>query len=63
MNEGTILTGEAKRLWLLGGKLRTGPHSFARKLLHWPFCSRCGLLLLKNDVTRQAARRPCTWEE
>jgi hypothetical protein len=35
------------------------PHSMTRKLLNWYFCSRCGLLSLKNDVTRRALREGC----
>lgn len=25
----------------------------------WPVCRRCGLVLLKNAATQQAARQPC----
>lgn len=35
------------------------PHSFTRKVLHWQCCCRCGLILLKNLATEQAARKPC----
>ncbi len=37
----------------------TGPHSMTCKLLNWWFCSRCGLVSLKNDVTRRALRAGC----
>ncbi len=25
----------------------------------WPVCVRCGLMLLKNDASRKAERKPC----
>jgi hypothetical protein len=41
-------------------KLRRGPHQMAKlKRLPWPYCKRCGLLALKNDVTRRALRAEC----
>lgn len=46
------------------GNVRTGVHNFSqRKILHWPYCANCGLALLKNDVSRRAARAPCRWED
>lgn len=27
--------------------------------LTWPVCKRCGLVLLRNDATERAARKPC----
>jgi hypothetical protein len=46
------------------GVVKRGPHQFTRKILHWPYCARCGLMALKNDVSRRAAKQPCeTWEE
>lgn len=59
-----ILSDAEKRDWLAArGSRRTGPHAFKRKVLHWLYCARCGLLLLKNDVSRRAAARECVWEE
>lgn len=29
------------------------------KKIPWPYCRGCGLLLLKNEATRRAARKPC----
>ncbi len=44
--------------------LRTAPHAFTRKVLHWSACSRCGLIALRNEVTRAAMRRQCVvWED
>lgn len=40
-------------------KLRRGPHSMTKKILHWAYCSRCGLVALKNDATRRALRAEC----
>lgn len=35
------------------------PHSFNKKILHWFYCSGCGLVALKNDVTMKAMKKPC----
>lgn len=43
------------------GNVRTGVHNFSRKILHWPYCLNCGLVLIKNDVTRRAAKAACRW--
>lgn len=56
------LTPEEVRAWLTPGQQRTGPHAFKRKVLHWSFCDRCGLVLLRNAATEKAAARLCTWE-
>lgn len=34
-------------------------HSFNKKVLHWSYCSGCGLVLLKNEATLKAASLPC----
>lgn len=31
--------------------------------LPWPMCCRCGLVVLKNDVSIRAARQPCPGRE
>lgn len=37
-----------------------GPHVMVtRKRLKWAHCARCGLIALRNDVTRVALRREC----
>lgn len=46
------------------GNRTTGPHQPQhRKRLPWPVCARCGLLYLKNDVTRKAASQMCVTED
>lgn len=45
------------------GQRTTGQHAFTKKVLHWPYCSRCGLLALKNETTRREMSRPCVTEE
>lgn len=45
------------------GQRRTGPHRMTKRILHWQFCATCGLLALKNEVSRRALRAPCMWEE
>ncbi len=42
---------------------RRGPHQFTKRILHWPYCARCGLVCLKNDVSRAAMKSQCTWVE
>lgn len=45
------------------GTLKSGVHTFNRKILNWPYCGRCGLLALKNEATRRAMRQACVVEE
>lgn len=46
-----------------GSLTRRGPHSMTGKILHWPYCKRCGLIALKNDTTKRALRKVCEWIE
>lgn len=34
-------------------------HVFNKKVLHWSYCSGCGLVLLNNEATEKRARMPC----
>ncbi len=43
------------------GTKHVGTHVMKEQLLHWRFCSNCGLLNLKNEVTRLAMRKACVW--
>lgn len=64
MSKERTLTDEEKREWLTSrGAVRRGPHAYTRKVLHWPFCARCGLVLLRNEATEKATRRQCEWED
>lgn len=64
MSEGRKLTDAEKREWLHAkGQLRRGPHQFTRKIMHWPYCARCGLVRLKNAASQKAAAAQCEWEE
>jgi hypothetical protein len=64
VNEGRVLSGAEKAEWLRAtGARRSGPHRFTGRILHWAYCSRCGLVLLKNDVSRKAAAKFCAWED
>lgn len=40
-------------------------HSFTEKFLHWTYCSKCGLMILKNEPSKKAANKPCesVWDE
>jgi hypothetical protein len=38
-------------------------HSFTRKLFNWLYCAKCGLINLKNLVTRQAMSQRCPGHE
>jgi hypothetical protein len=41
------------------GVRNTGPHRMTKKIYHWLYCSRCGLLNLKNARTRRALKGLC----
>lgn len=46
------------------GVKRVREHAFTRQILSWPYCAHCGLMLLKNEATRKAAREKCiTYED
>lgn len=47
------------------GQKRRAPHQFTRRLkrLPWPYCAHCGLMLLKNEASKRAAKAVCEWEE
>lgn len=34
-------------------------HRFTKKIHNWWCCAHCGLVLLRNDATRKAAKAPC----
>jgi hypothetical protein len=62
------LTGADKLALLRSrGQLHVGVHqmkgTIGKPAMPWRYCTNCGLLALKNDVTRRALRAPCTWEE
>lgn len=40
-------------------KFSTTAHSFTKRVFHWPYCSGCGLVLLKNESTARRAVGPC----
>lgn len=41
-------------------KVRRGAHQWHKpKRLPWPWCIHCGLLALKNDVTKRAIKAEC----
>jgi hypothetical protein len=56
----TALSDSEKRDFLSSrGRRDVGVHQMTRKILHWRYCARCGLMNLKNDATRRALRAPC----
>lgn len=58
-----LSSAEASELLRSRGVRRAGAHQMTKKILHWPYCARCGLVRLNNDVTRRALRKECvTWE-
>ena len=59
----TTLTGEDKKALLHGGRLVRTKHVFKNSVLHWPYCDGCGLLLLKNEASRAAAKKACVYED
>lgn len=40
-----------------------GHNPIRRKFLPWPYCWKCGLLYLKNAVTRKAIAAPCPGDD
>ena len=38
-------------------------HAFTYKILNWYYCSRCGLINLKNESTKKAMNKPCPGKE
>lgn len=45
------------------GTKRMRVHAFNKKCCHWSYCGQCGLVLLRNDVSRRAAKAPCVTYE
>ena len=46
------------------GTKRSRDHAFTKKIKHWSYCGQCGLVLLRNDVSRKAAKAKCVvWED
>jgi hypothetical protein len=43
--------------------VRRGSHNMSGKVLHWRYCRNCGLIALKNDVSRKAIAKQCEWLE
>ena len=41
------------------GHRNVGVHALTKRVAHWACCTRCGLLALKNDVTRKALKGAC----
>ena len=46
-----------------GSRRVRASHEFTKRVAHWPYCNHCGLVALKNDVSRKAARAKCVVEE
>lgn len=56
----TLSPADAKTFLSDRGNKRVGVHEFkSRKRIPWPLCCKCGLLLLKNEATRKAAKAAC----
>ena len=54
---------DVKAFLSMKGRIVRGPHAWTKKVLHWPVCARCGLMLLKNEASRRAAKAVCVTEE
>lgn len=59
----TLSPRQARELLEYRGNRRTGVHNLTQKVLHWLYCGNCGLVALKNDVSRKALKGACTWED
>lgn len=54
------LSDSEKRVLLASvGKRSSSTHNLNMRVLHWRYCSRCGLLALNNKATRKALKAPC----
>ncbi len=53
----------AKRNVVIKHKYVIEPHALTQKVCHWPVCRYCGLVALKNDVSREAVRLGCNWRD
>jgi hypothetical protein len=38
---------------------KRGPHKWTGRILHYPYCSECGLIRLSNDTTRACIAWGC----
>mgnify|MGYP003440024358 FL=1 len=45
-------------VWKPPGKV-DGKHSFNASILNFRYCSKCGLITLKNVKTEKARNKPC----
>jgi hypothetical protein len=60
----TITGREAVRAFLAEqGRRVVGSHQMTKRICHWPYCARCGLVALKNERTRRALAAPCVTTE
>lgn len=55
----TLGQSELREFLEYEGRKSIGAHAMNKRICHWPYCSRCGLVALKNDITRKALRSPC----
>lgn len=39
------------------------PHKFDRFIVSYPYCSKCGLIRLKNPLTDWCASKGCNYDE
>lgn len=54
------LTGRAALDFLSEkGIKKAGPHNMKGRIHHWPYCTNCGLVALKNKVSRKALKAKC----
>lgn len=59
----TLSASEARDLLRSSGRRVSRPHAMTKKVCHWSVCAHCGLVALKNDVSRRALRALCVTEE
>lgn len=45
------------------GTRRERDHAFTKRVAHWAYCKQCGLVLLRNDISRRAAAGKCITHE
>lgn len=43
--------------------MKKRPHTFVGRFCHWPVCTKCGMLRLKNKATEAAIKKGCSGSE
>lgn len=42
---------------------RPEPHAFTSRIVNYLYCSRCGLIMLRNDFTQWCVKMGCNYSD